>query len=163
LLRDKTAKRVRNSVLVTWIIEQALTFQGSTSRRKRTTHGACGGLRFCVRPAMDILGTCSVRLPPHPYLPLCRRAILLRRASVSCPHPACRSHSIHFFRPRLLPRAPTSLKARPRTTAADWRGDLAEGERFTATDERHCVNSISIKYVDAAAPDDLREAPVCTD
>ena len=34
-------------------------------------------------------------------------------------------------------------------------GHVFEGERFTATNERHCVNSVSIKYVPGPLPADL--------
>ncbi len=37
-------------------------------------------------------------------------------------------------------------------------GHVFEGEGFTATDERHCVNSVSVKYVPEAQL--LEEKPV---
>ena len=39
-------------------------------------------------------------------------------------------------------------------------GHVFEGERFTPTNERHCVNSISVKYVDAPLPDGKSETKV---
>jgi len=39
-------------------------------------------------------------------------------------------------------------------------GHVFEGEGFTETMERHCVNSLSIKYVDAPLPDGKGEEPV---
>lgn len=39
-------------------------------------------------------------------------------------------------------------------------GHVFEGERFTTTDERHCVNSASVVYVDAAPPTTLQESKV---
>ncbi len=35
-----------------------------------------------------------------------------------------------------------------------------EGERFTDTNERHCVNSVSIKYVKGSTPQPMEEAKV---
>ncbi len=37
-------------------------------------------------------------------------------------------------------------------------GHVFEGEGFTPTDERHCVNSVSVKYVKESA--DLKESKV---
>ena len=34
-------------------------------------------------------------------------------------------------------------------------GHVFEGEGFTKTDERHCVNSISVKYVPGPLPEDI--------
>lgn len=39
-------------------------------------------------------------------------------------------------------------------------GHVFEGERMTPTNERHCVNSISVKYVDEPLPEGKREAKV---
>eukprot|EP00239_Pterosperma_sp_CCMP1384_P000240 CAMPEP_0197847656 /NCGR_PEP_ID=MMETSP1438-20131217/6698_1 /TAXON_ID=1461541 /ORGANISM="Pterosperma sp., Strain CCMP1384" /LENGTH=140 /DNA_ID=CAMNT_0043459637 /DNA_START=259 /DNA_END=681 /DNA_ORIENTATION=+ len=39
-------------------------------------------------------------------------------------------------------------------------GHVFEGERMTPTNERHCVNSVSVKYVDEPIPDGLEEAKV---
>ena len=39
-------------------------------------------------------------------------------------------------------------------------GHVFEGEGFTPTMERHCVNSLSVKYVDAPLPEGLVEAKV---
>mmetsp|Transcript_101446 Transcript_101446/g.282649 ORF Transcript_101446/g.282649 Transcript_101446/m.282649 type:complete len:210 (-) Transcript_101446:142-771(-) len=39
-------------------------------------------------------------------------------------------------------------------------GHVFEGERMTPTNERHCVNSVSIKFVDKAPPEGLEEAKV---
>eukprot|EP01125_Pyxidicula_operculata_P017179 TRINITY_DN599_c0_g1_i1.p1 TRINITY_DN599_c0_g1~~TRINITY_DN599_c0_g1_i1.p1 ORF type:complete len:177 (-),score=25.59 TRINITY_DN599_c0_g1_i1:27-557(-) len=39
-------------------------------------------------------------------------------------------------------------------------GHVFEGERFTETNERHCVNSASITYVDTDVPDKLVESKV---
>uniref|UniRef100_A0A7S4JWD0 Peptide-methionine (R)-S-oxide reductase n=1 Tax=Prymnesium polylepis TaxID=72548 RepID=A0A7S4JWD0_9EUKA len=39
-------------------------------------------------------------------------------------------------------------------------GHVFEGEGFTPTMERHCVNSLSVKYVDAPIPDGKAEEPV---
>lgn len=39
-------------------------------------------------------------------------------------------------------------------------GHVFEGEHMTATNERHCVNSVSVKYVDKAPPEGLEEAKV---
>lgn len=36
-------------------------------------------------------------------------------------------------------------------------GHVFEGERFTSTNERHCVNSLSVQYVDAPLPDDATD------
>mmetsp|Transcript_24097 Transcript_24097/g.79326 ORF Transcript_24097/g.79326 Transcript_24097/m.79326 type:complete len:131 (-) Transcript_24097:304-696(-) len=36
-------------------------------------------------------------------------------------------------------------------------GHVFEGERFTRTNERHCVNSASVRYVDAPLPDGAAE------
>lgn len=38
---------------------------------------------------------------------------------------------------------------------------MFEGEKFTATDERHCVNSVSIKFARGNDADGLKESPVC--
>ena len=37
---------------------------------------------------------------------------------------------------------------------------MFEGERFTETNERHCVNSVSVKYVDAPLGEGAVEAKV---
>jgi len=39
-------------------------------------------------------------------------------------------------------------------------GHVFEGERFTRTNERHCVNSASVRYVDAPLPDGAAETKV---
>mmetsp|Transcript_587 Transcript_587/g.701 ORF Transcript_587/g.701 Transcript_587/m.701 type:complete len:264 (-) Transcript_587:40-831(-) len=39
-------------------------------------------------------------------------------------------------------------------------GHVFEGERFTPTNERHCVNSVSVKYIDSEAPPGLDEGKV---
>lgn len=39
-------------------------------------------------------------------------------------------------------------------------GHVFEGEHFTPTNERHCVNSLAIKYVDSPLPESTREAKV---
>jgi len=36
-------------------------------------------------------------------------------------------------------------------------GHVFEGERFTSTNERHCVNSVSIVYVASPPPSELQE------
>jgi len=39
-------------------------------------------------------------------------------------------------------------------------GHVFEGERFTETNERHCVNGLSVKYVDEPLPDGKKERKV---
>ena len=41
-------------------------------------------------------------------------------------------------------------------------GHVFENEGFTPTMERHCVNSVSVKYVKGAPPTPLEEAKVST-
>jgi len=39
-------------------------------------------------------------------------------------------------------------------------GHVFEGERMTPTNERHCVNSVSVKYVDGPPPEGTAEGKV---
>eukprot|EP00056_Hartaetosiga_gracilis_P014205 m.239957 g.239957 ORF g.239957 m.239957 type:complete len:202 (+) comp14334_c0_seq1:114-719(+) len=39
-------------------------------------------------------------------------------------------------------------------------GHVFEGERFTDTNERHCVNSVSVRFIKSSPPGDLEEAKV---
>ena len=41
-------------------------------------------------------------------------------------------------------------------------GHVFDGERMTMTNERHCVNSLSVKYIDAPLPDGSKEVKVVT-
>ena len=42
-------------------------------------------------------------------------------------------------------------------------GHVFDGERMTMTNERHCVNSLSVKYIDAPLPDGSKEVKVVTE
>mmetsp|Transcript_33408 Transcript_33408/g.110490 ORF Transcript_33408/g.110490 Transcript_33408/m.110490 type:complete len:100 (-) Transcript_33408:239-538(-) len=53
---------------------------------------------------------------------------------------------------------PEVVRDRPRHLAGVFAP--LPGERFTRTNERHCVNSASVRYVDAPLPDGAAETKV---
>ena len=72
--------------------------------------------------------------PPHPHPGAVKTTVDesygMRRVEITCA--ACGGHLGHVF----------------------------EGEHMTPTNERHCVNSVSVRFVDADVPAGLEEAKV---
>ncbi|EOD29755.1 hypothetical protein EMIHUDRAFT_233463 [Emiliania huxleyi CCMP1516] len=64
----------------------------------------------------------------------------MRRVEILCG--SCGGHLGHVFEGETVER------------------EIARGERFTRTNERHCVNSASVRYVDAPLPDGAAETKV---